>query len=106
VEFIAVLPLVLIVGAAIWQLALGGQAIWLVHGAAGAAAREQAVGGDEEDVKGAAERRLPDHLEGDLKVVADEGEERVRVSVGVPSLLGSGTLTHVGASAHFYDQEG
>ena len=44
VELVAVLPVVLVVGAVVWQLALVGHAAWLTANAARAAARAEIVG--------------------------------------------------------------
>ncbi|HVW18454.1 MAG TPA: hypothetical protein VHB30_09410, partial [Solirubrobacteraceae bacterium] len=44
VELVALLPIVLLVGAALWQAVVAGQAIWLSGGAARAAARAAAIG--------------------------------------------------------------
>ena len=45
VETVALLPLVVLVGALLWQAAVAGQALWLSAAAARAAARAAAVGG-------------------------------------------------------------
>ena len=62
---VAVLPLVVLVGAIVWQLALAGHSLWLVAHAARAAARAEAVGGDGE---AAARSAVPDSLERGLRV--------------------------------------
>ena len=54
VELVALLPLVVLVGALLWQAVVAGQALWLSGAAARAAARAAAVGGD---AAAAAERR-------------------------------------------------
>lgn len=83
VEMVAVLPLVLLVGAVCWQFALAGHAAWLSAHAARAGARADAVGGDVGD---AARSALPGALERGLEVerLRDGG---VRVEVQVPLLL-------------------
>ncbi len=79
VEVVAVLPLVLLVGALCWQFALAGHAAWLsAH-----AARADAVG---RDVGVAARSALPAALERGLKVQR-LSEGGVRVEVQVPLLL-------------------
>ncbi len=83
VEMVAVLPLVLLVGAVCWQFALAGQAAWLSAHAARAGARADAVGGD---VGAAARSALPGALERGLKVER-LGEGGVHVEVQVPLLL-------------------
>ena len=83
VELVAVLPVVLLVGAVVWQLALAGHTAWLTANAARAAARADTVGRSTTD---AARSALPRSLERGLEVehVRHGG---VRVSVEVPLLL-------------------
>ena len=83
VEMVAVLPLVLLVGAVCWQFALAGHAAWLSAHAARAGARADAVGAD---VGAAARSALPAALERGLKVERLR-EGGVRVEVQVPLLL-------------------
>jgi hypothetical protein len=83
VEMVAVLPLVVLVGAVAWQLALAGQAVWLCANAARVAARAEAVGGDGER---AARSALPRSLERGLSVDAARGGA-VRVRVRVPLIV-------------------
>jgi hypothetical protein len=83
VELVAVVPLVLLVGAVVWQLALAGHAAWLTANAARAAARADSVG---RDVRGAARSALPSSLERDLEVRRLRAGG-VRVSVRLPLLL-------------------
>jgi hypothetical protein len=77
------LPVVLIVGAVAWQLAIAGHTTWLTANAARAAARADTVG---RSAGAAARSALPGSLEDDLEVkrLKDGG---VRVSVRVPLLL-------------------
>jgi hypothetical protein len=83
VELLAVLPLVLAVGAIAWQLVLAGQAAWLTADAARAGARADAVGAD----PGRAARSvLPRSLERGLHLVRRPGGG-VRVEADVPLLL-------------------
>jgi hypothetical protein len=84
VELVAVVPLVLLVGAVLWQLALAGHAAWLGANAARVAARARAVGEDEER---AARSALPGYLQRGLEV-GRHGSGAVRVSVRVPLLFG------------------
>lgn len=83
VELVAMLPVVLLVGAVAWQLALAGHTAWLTAHAARAAARADAVGGGPAE---AARSALPRALEDDLEVerLARGG---VRVSVQVPLMM-------------------
>jgi hypothetical protein len=92
VELVALLPLVALVAFALFQLALAGHAAWAASQAAGAAARAHAVG---LDPHAAARGSLPSHLEGSLRVRAeDDGEVEVRLRLPVlvrPLDLGSVT---------------
>jgi hypothetical protein len=85
IELVAVMPVVLLVAAIVWQLALVGEAAWLTANAARAGARADAVGRD----PGAAVRSaLPAGLERGLEVDRLE-PGGVRVSLQVPLLLGA-----------------
>ena len=77
IELVAALPLVVLLGALVWQLALAGQAAWLTAGAARSAARAEIVG---RSPAAAARSALPQSLERGLEVKR-LGEGRVRVSV-------------------------
>jgi len=83
VELIAVMPLVLAVGAIAWQLVLVGQAAWLTADAARAGARADAVGADPVE---AARSVLPRSFERGLQVERRPGGG-VRVFARVPLLL-------------------
>ena len=85
--------------AGLWQLAVAGHAAWAAAGAAEAAARAVAVGGD---ARGAARRRLAAPLERGLRVRADD-DGGVRVTVRVPSTFGLHVGT-VSARARFAPQ--
>lgn len=88
---VAVLPLVLLVAAIAWQLALAGQSVWLSAHAARAAARAEAVGGDGE---AAARSALPRSFERDLRVETDtEGAVRVRVRIPLIASRWRGPVT-------------
>lgn len=83
IELVGVLPVVLVVGAIVWQLALAGHAAWLTANAARAGARADVVG---RDARAAARSALPRSLERGLEV--DRlGGGGVRVSVRVPLIL-------------------
>jgi Flp pilus assembly protein TadG len=56
VELVALLPLLAVVAALIWQAVVAGHALWLAGSAANAAARARAIGGDPAK---AAQRVLP-----------------------------------------------
>jgi hypothetical protein len=100
VELVAVLPLVVLLGALLWQAVVAGQALWLSAAAARAAARAAAVGSDAE---AAARGALPRRLEEGLRVRA-AGDGGIRVAVRVPSVLTSGSLTTFESRASFPDQ--
>ena len=99
VELVAVLPIAVALLAGLWQLAVAGHAAWAAAGAAEAAARAVAVGGD---ARGAARRRLAAPLERGLRVRADD-DGGVRVTVRVPSTFGLHVGT-VSARARFAPQ--
>jgi len=83
IELVAVLPVVLLVGALVWQLALAGHTAWLTANAARAGARADVVG---RDPVSAARSALPRSLERGLEVDRLKAGG-VRVSVRVPLLL-------------------
>jgi hypothetical protein len=96
VEMVAVVPLVVLVGAVAWQLALAGQAVWLCANAARVAARAEAVG---EDRERAARSALPGSFERGLSVDADRrGAVRVRLRIPLIVRRWRGPVT-VSASA-------
>ena len=100
VEFVALLPVLVIVGFAAWQAAVAGQAVWLAASAARAAARAEAIGADPEP---AARRQLPPRLDRDLRVRArDDGG--VTVTVRIPAVLGGATMATTTARARFVPQ--
>jgi Flp pilus assembly protein TadG len=86
VEFVALLPILALIGLLLWQLVVAGQAVWLAGGAARAAARARAVGADG---VAAARAALPSRLER-----------------GVPWVVGRRPLTTITARARFEPQEG
>ncbi len=96
------LPIVVVLAAALWQAVVAGQAVWVSGAAARAAARAAAVGGD---AKEAARRALPGALERGLRVETnDDGKAKVHITI--PLVVGSGSLTTVTAQAHFERQDG
>jgi hypothetical protein len=101
VELVALLPWILAVLAAVWQLVLAGDARWSAATAVRAAARAAAVGGDAET---AARRHLPPRLEPGLRV-SGEGNGRVRVSLAVPGVVQGLRPGRVSAEASFTPQE-
>jgi pilus assembly protein CpaE len=101
VETVALLPLVVLVAALLWQALLVGQAAWLAGSAARGAARAQALGADP---RAAAVAALPRRLRSGLTVRARESDVRVRVRV--PALVGGGSVVAVSARAHLQEQGG
>jgi hypothetical protein len=100
VELVALLPVLALLGLALWQVVVAGQAMWLAGAAARAAARASAVGADP---AAAARGALPPALERRLRVRAgDPGD--VRVAVAVPAVLTGGTVTMVTAHAAYPPQ--
>ncbi len=100
VEFVALLPALVVLAMVCWQCVVVGQAVWLSGAAARNAARAVAVGGDE---RAAARRALPGALRSHVRVTtADSGA--VRVVVRVPSVIGGWTLGRVSSSARFVEQ--
>lgn len=101
-ELVAVLPLVGVLCALVWQLALLGHAAWAASSAARAAARAHAIGLDPAP---AARAALSRSLERDMRIQVVEGSPgRVMVSVRIPSVAGSLELGTASASAHFAPQ--
>lgn len=80
-ELIAVLPLLALVVGALWQAVLAGEAVWSAAGAARAAARARAVGGDP---LRAARGAVPGALRFGVRVAAVGEGVAVRVAVPVP----------------------
>jgi pilus assembly protein CpaE len=95
VELVALLPLVLLAGAIVGQLALAGHAAWACANAARVAARAEAVG---KDAERAARSALPGYLERGLEVTR-RPSGATRVEVGVPLLFGLAGRVPVTATA-------
>ena len=100
VELVALLPLVALLAAGAWQMAVAGHAAWSADAAARAAARAVATGGD---ARAAARASLSRRLEAGMRVRASEAGD-VRVVLRVPAVLGLRVLGTVSASAHFRPQ--
>jgi len=100
VELVALLPLVGLLAALLWQALLAGETVWLSGGAARAAARAAAIGADPAD---AARAVLPARLEHGLRV-AREGDGGIALVLRVPAALGGGTLASVTTRARFEAQ--
>ena len=100
VELVALLPLLAVLAAGVWQAAVAGHAVWAAGAAARAASRAVAVGGDE---RAAARRVLPAGLRGGARVLARDGVE-VAVSVPIRALGGGRRLATYTATARFAAQ--
>src|SRR3954470_1438004 len=83
VEFVAVLPFVLLAGLVAWQLALVGHVAWNAAGAARSGARAAIVG---RDATSAARSALPRSLRNATRV-SRPATGGVRVSVPIPLVL-------------------
>jgi Flp pilus assembly pilin Flp len=99
VEFVTLLPLVVVVLAGAWQAVLAAHAQWSASAAARAAARASAIG---LDTLPAARRALPDSL--DERVSVDEEDEGVAVHLAVPAILPGLDLGTLTARATFASQ--
>lgn len=100
VELVVLLPLVVIVVAVLWQLAVAGHATWAAAAAARAAARAHAL---ERDPRAAARAHLPEGLERGLRV-RSRADGTVDVGLRVPVVLGLVDLGRASASARFAPQ--
>lgn len=99
-ELVALLPLLALVGFAVWQAAVVGQAVWLAGAAARAAARAAAIGADPAP---AARGVLPRRLEEGLRLRTRDGGGVV-VTLRIPAVIGSGTVASTTARARFVPQ--
>ncbi len=86
VELVALLPVLVVCAAGVWQLALAGHTVWAGGSAARAAARAAAVGGSAEAV---ALRSLPASLRPGARVRTGSGGA-VSVTLAIPSVVGGG----------------
>ncbi|MDP9376907.1 MAG: pilus assembly protein [Actinomycetota bacterium] len=100
VEFVALIPLVLLVVLVLWQSVLAGHATWAAGAAARAAARAHAVG---QNAEAAARGHLPHNLEPGLHV-RPQKDGAVEVEVRIPRVVRGVDLGHATSSAHFADQ--
>lgn len=100
VELVALLPLVGLLCALLWQALLAGETVWLSGVAARAAARAVAVGADP---IAAARGVVPTRLERGLRVSrAPDGS--VSLVLRVPAAIGGGSLASVTTRARFEEQ--
>ena len=84
VELVALLPLLAVVAAVLWQAVVAGQAVWLAGTAARAGARAEAVGAD---APAAARRVLTPRL-GETARVTAARDGAVTVRVRIPAVVG------------------
>jgi hypothetical protein len=100
VELVALLPLVGLLAALLWQALLAGETVWLSGTAARAAARAAALGADPAE---AARSVLPARLDRGL-LVRRERDGAVSLVRRIPAALGGGSLASVAAHARFEAQ--
>ncbi len=100
VEFVALLPLLGLLVALLWQALLAGETLWLSADAARAAARAAALG---TDPRAAARGVLPARFERGLLVHA-QSDGSVSLVLRVPAVLAGGTLASVTTRARFEAQ--
>ena len=100
VEFVALLPVLAALLAALWQAVLAGHAVWAVTTAARAAARAEAVGAD---ARAAARAPLPRSLERGRRGRTRSGGA-VTGSVRIPALPGLPSPGRAAAGARFQPQ--
>ena len=100
VELVALLPLVGLLAALLWQALLAGETVWLSGGAARAAARAVAIGADPLD---AARAVLPARLERGLRL-RHAADGAIALTLRVPAAVGGGTIASVEARARFEAQ--
>src|SRR3954451_20436380 len=84
VEFVAVVPFVLLAALVAWQLALVGHVAWSAAGAARSGARAAVVG---RDAGSAARSALPRSLRAATRVSGGPAGAPVRVSVPIPLVI-------------------
>lgn len=100
VEFVALLPVLALLAALLWQAAAAGHAVWSAGAAARVASRVGAVGGDAE---AAARRAVAERLARATRVRRDD-DGRVRVTVPIRAVVTGARLATYTASARFEPQ--
>lgn len=100
-ELVALLPILALVAALCWQLALAGHATWVAGSAARSAARAHALGADPAT---AARRALPSDLRRGLRI-SERPDGSIRVEVLVPRVLPGLDFGRAAATAHFPAQD-
>lgn len=99
VELVGVLPFVVVVAVALWQVALAGHAMWAGAAAARAAARAEAVGGD---ARRAALTLLPTRARRGASVRVRDGA--VELSVPIRAVLPGAVVWTYSTTAKFEPQ--
>jgi len=84
IEFVTLLPLLLAVGAMVWQLLVAGAAASAIENAARDASRVAGTGADAGAVTARASQSLPSWLRGGGVQVARPGGTAVEVTVPIP----------------------
>jgi len=101
VELVALLPIMAVLAAFGWQVAVAGQAVWLAGTAARASARAHALG---DDATAGARAALPVRLRDDVRV-RTKPDGRVAVRLTIPVIgVGGGGLGTVAREARFAPQ--
>lgn len=100
IEFVALLPLLAVVVALLWQLALAGHATWAAGAAARAGARASALG---DDAELSARARLPPELASGVRV-RTRSDGAVHVAVRIPTLVSGLSLGRASATAFYASQ--
>ena len=101
VELVALLPLVVVVGALLCQLALAGHVAWAAGAAARSAARAHAVG---HDARAAARDALPVDLRRGVRI-SETADGAIRVHVAIPAVAPGWDMGRASAEAHFPVQD-
>ena len=96
-ELVALLPVIALVAALLWQLALSGYATWSAGAAARAGARAGALG---EDARHAARVALPAELRRDLRI-SERADGTIIVHVRIPAVTPGLDLGRASSEAHF-----
>jgi hypothetical protein len=89
IEFVGVVPLILLLLVALWQCALVGYTFVLAGNAAdeGARAGAAAEGGGDGACRAAALREVPSSFQGDPECHGDGGMYRAKVTLKIPILI-------------------
>lgn len=96
-ELVALLPILALIAAVCWQLALAGHATWVAGSAARSAARAHALGGDPAS---AARQALPSDLRRGVRI-SERPDDSIRVEVRVPRVIPILDVGRAAATAHF-----